>query len=951
MTAKKKQAESKTVKNQIQQIDFNKQFSSDYLEYGAHVIKSRAIPDVRDGLKPVQRRVLYTMFRSHLTSDKQTAKSAKVVGNVMGNFHPHGDCLAGDTQVLLLDGSTKTMEELYQSVNDGVWVLGTDDNNNIVPVYAYNFRIGQYSRKSYTIHFGSGRKVTVTGNHPFRLTSGDYVKAEDLQELDHVRFVDIDRTSDDVIFNAINNNYDVTRTIVSTEDGYMCTEKSTIESVKFPVEVISQIEENYDDFAQPYYDFTVDGYHNMFVISGDVQSRDKKVKRLRLVDVHNSAIYEALTNMAQYWSNAMPPVFPKGNFGNVKGEPPAAMRYTETKLSKFGDLFVKDLKDGIVKFVPNFDNTDKEPTVLPVPVPYLLISGTMGLAVGLKTYIPPHNPKEVLEATIAYLKNPNIKLDELMKIIPGPDFLTGGEIVNKTDLKEFYETGRGKVIVKGHLTQTGKNKLTLDTIPFTWCNQINSKLDKISNQIAKNALPGVAQVKDFTNKKGIDIEFTLKPGSDIEQVKTMLYDKTAIQDTMPLTFYAIVNGTPQVLSLKDYLENYVDFQNRLIINRAKYIKKQALSKMENVQGLLLAFPHIDAIVDLVRNAKSNKYLSKVLTTKGYAGNTNKSDIIEWKLKKHEQEAKKFDFSEKQAESILNTPLKRLSRLDKKALEKELKKLEKQIKEQDGLINSQTKRKNLLVKKHEEILKMFEDSKRLTKLTDNGPIKYNPKEVITKSILSVDKYGYIHNTVKPIDLANKIFEDEMKSNESWGVFTNKGNFYQIKMSDLPTMTAKDKGVTIAGFCKIPINEHPLINADGNVITLNHPDQQILMIATDDTGKVLGKLVQEKEFASSRKKLKATKLRSKGQLHCAFEIQDKKEYVVLVTAKGLVKKIKFSNFKEYGKTSIGNVIGKLKDDDKLEKIYLADNEDEVLINNKTFKVKDIPTSTLAQTFKEI
>lgn len=740
----------KVNQEQVQPVQYDEQFKSDYLQYGMYVIKSRAIPAVEDGLKPVQRRILWTMYEDKLTSNHGTKKSAKIVGDVMGKYHPHGD----------------------------------------------------------------------------------------------------------------------------------------------------------------------------------------------------SSIYQALVDMTQPWRNFMPPAFGETNFGNMLGDHAAAMRYTETKLSKFGDLFVQNLKPGVVPFKRNFSEDAIEPELLPIKLPYLLIAGADGIAVGMKTRIPPHNPVEAINATIAYLKNNKISVDEIMKIMPGPDFPTHGTIMNKQDIKTFYETGTARLTICGHIRNGRKNELIIDEIPYTLSGNVDSGLymPLVDSVKTDKKFPGAVNVNSYSNRN-LEISVTARPGTDMEKLKQDLYAKSKVQDTMRCDFLAIVDGAPKLLTLKEYFAEYQRYQNQLIINTEKMNIASANKRLTIVNGLLVALPEIDVIIDLVRHAPNATAMKQCLTK----GKTSK---IKWNLKKHAKEAKTFSFTAEQAEAILQTPLRRLSQLDEKALTTEKKQLERTIKQSQALIDSDVKRRNYLIKELENILPLFKGLKRYTKLSGKAKMqaaKHNIK--VVTDYVALDRFGYLHKLNKKTEVPQTIYQQDIKSNDTINFFTNNGNCYQLKLTDVPLQTPKDKGISMAGLAKLSPNEHGLIGPSGRIVLGSElKDATIIQISSDG----LGKLVAGKEFISSRHKTKATKFKTKqSELMFASPVDlDQTKYLVLVSKQGLVKRLKLADLHTMGKLTNGNQISVPPEGDTLVSAYLInDLEQTITINGKDYQAKQIPLSKVNHTMKQL
>ena len=383
----------------------------------------------------------------------------------------------------------------------------------------------------------------------------------------------------------------------------------------------------------------------------------------------DSSIYDALVVMAQEFKKGMPLVDGHGNFGSIEGDGAAAMRYTEARLQKVTqEVFLSDLDKDVVDFMPNFDETEKEPTVLPVRVPNLLINGTEGIAVGMATNVPPHNFGEVMEAAKAYMKNPKITTEELLEIMPGPDFPTGGIVINKDELKEIYETGMGKIKIRGKVEveslKGGKERLVITEIPYTMIgNNIAKFLNDIVNLIETKKTTDIVDISNQSSKEGIRIVLELKKGADVNNLKNLLYKKTKLEDTFGVNMLAVADGRPETMGIIPIIRHHVNFQYEIATRKYKTLLAKELDKKEIQEGLIEACNVIDLIIEILRGCTNRKDAEKCLTT----GDTSN---IKFKSKASEKMAKQLRFTERQAHAILEMRLYKLIGLEIEALMKE-----------------------------------------------------------------------------------------------------------------------------------------------------------------------------------------------------------------------------------------------------------------------------------------
>ena len=383
----------------------------------------------------------------------------------------------------------------------------------------------------------------------------------------------------------------------------------------------------------------------------------------------DSSIYEALVVMSQDFKKGLPLIDGHGNFGSIEGDGAAAMRYTEARLQKVSeDVLLADLDKNIVDFVPNFDETEKEPGVLPARIPHLLINGAEGIAVGMSTSIPPHNLGETIDAMKAYMKNPQMTVEELLQIMPGPDFPTGGIVVNKDELTEIYRTGAGKIKIRGRVEveklKGGKEQLVITEIPYTMIGaNIGKFLNDIGGLVESKTTTDIVDITNQSSKEGIRIVLELKKGADTEQLTNMLYKKTRLEDTFGVNMLAVADGRPETLGLTRIFDHVIDFQFELNTRKYKTLLNKELDKKEIQEGLIKACDVIDLIIEVLRGSRDLKMAKACLMSGATEGITFKSE-------KSKAQAAKFRFTERQATAILEMRLYKLIGLEIEALMKE-----------------------------------------------------------------------------------------------------------------------------------------------------------------------------------------------------------------------------------------------------------------------------------------
>ncbi|NLL73066.1 MAG: DNA topoisomerase 4 subunit A [Clostridiales bacterium] len=732
-----------TQDDQIIQLDFSEEMKTSFRDYAMSVIVSRAIPDVRDGLKPVQRRILYSMMELGLDPEKPHRKSARIVGDTMGKYHPHGD----------------------------------------------------------------------------------------------------------------------------------------------------------------------------------------------------SSIYDALVHMAEDYSLMLPLVDGHGNFGSIDGDGAAAMRYTEARLSPGAIALLDNLDMGLIEFTENFDNSEKEPTVLPATIPNLLINGTTGIAVGMATNIPPHNPVEVIKGVIAYIDNPDITTKGLMKYIPAPDFPTGGTIINADEMEQIYETGDGRIRLRAKVDiengDNGRKNIVITEIPYTVAGNKSKLVENLANLIKDKVFEEIHDVRDESSKEGIRIVIEVKKDRDIENLLNGLYKRTSMEDTYSVNLLAIKDQQPVIFSLKGLINEFVDFQVELYTKQYNYLLDKAKKRLEIVGGLIKATDVIDLIIEILRGSSSIKQAKTCLIE----GNT---DGIKFKSEKSKKEAAKLNFTDRQADAILAMQLSKLIGLEILKLHDEEAALLDSIKEYEMILGDKQELFKVIKKRLNEYKKKLHTDRK-TKLT-NAVIEDYVEEIKVEDIyILIDKFGY----VKSIDSASysRVQDDtlkeynyiiQMKNTDKLCCFTDDGSMHQVKAENIPRCKMRDRGALIQTLSKIDKEEIILYTSFEQLF-----ESQMLFVTSN--GYV--KQVSGAEFETNRSLINATKLEDGDKvvgitLLSAREILADNYKVILLTEKGLSLGFPLSEVSEFKKTSRGVRGIKLENDDKVCFATALDPETQTFIyNDKKLNAKKV------------
>ena len=632
----------------------------------------------------------------------------------------------------------------------------------------------------------------------------------------------------------------------------------------------------------------------------------------------DSSIYEALVVMAQDFKKGMVLVDGHGNFGSIEGDGAAAMRYTESRLAKITqEAYLADLDKDIVDFVPNFDETEKEPEVLPVRIPNLLVNGAEGIAVGMATSIPTHNLGEVIDAVKAYMRNNEITTEELLTYLKGPDFPTGGIVVNKDDLPSIYETGTGKIKLRGKVEvengKGGKKRLVISEIPYTMIGAgIGKFLNDVCALVEAKKTNDIVDISNQSSKEGIRIVLELKKDADIENLKNMLYKKTRLEDTFGVNMLAVADGRPETMGLRQIIEHHVDFQFELMTRKYKTLLAKELAKKEIQEGLIKACDVIDLIIEILRGSKSIKDAKECLIH-GTVEN------ITIKTAASKKKAAKLCFTEKQATAILEMRLYKLIGLEIEALMKEHEETLKNIEKYEDILNNYDSMTNVIIDELEGYKKAYARERR-TVIENGKEAIYEENKVEEQDvILLLDRFGY----AKTVDVAtyerNKEAADSenkhivpCKNTGKVCIFTNTGKMHQVKVSDIPYGKFRDKSVPIDNLGNYDSAQEEIVYLCAEE---ELKDAKLLFV----TRQSMLKQVAGEEFLVSKRTTAATKLQEEDEVVAIIKVLEEQN-IVLQTEGGYFLRFLLAEVPEKKKGAVGVRGMKLQKSDRIEQIYL-------------------------------
>ena len=630
----------------------------------------------------------------------------------------------------------------------------------------------------------------------------------------------------------------------------------------------------------------------------------------------DSSIYDALVVMAQEFKKGMPLVDGHGNFGSIEGDGAAAMRYTEARLKKIAQEAYLSDKD-VVDFGPNFDETEKEPVVLPVRVPNILINGAEGIAVGMATSIPPHNFGEVIEGVKAYMQNPDINTEQMMEYIKGPDFPTGGIVVNQDELRAIYATGTGKIKIRGKVEvekgKGGKDKIVITEIPYTMVGLgIGKFLNDVGNLAETKKTTDIVDISNQSSKEGIRIVLELKKGADAERICNLLYKKTRLEDTFGVNMLAVADGKPETMGLVPMIRHHVRFQFEIATRKYRTLLQRELEKREIQEGLIRACDVIDLIIEILRGSKHIKE-ARACLIEGEVGN------IRFKSKASRRQAAELRFSEPQAKAILEMRLYKLIGLEMEALRKEYDATLRQIKRYETLLGSRKAMANAIIKELDAFQKEYAVARKTAIENGKEIVLEEPKMEEMDVVFLMDRFGY----AKTIDVAayerNKEAADSesrhvivCKNTDKIGLFTNQGQMHLLKVADLPYGKFRDKGQPVDNLSNYNSSEDDLLF----VGSLRGMHEKKLLFATK-TGML--KIVEGAEFDVSKRTTAATKL-LEGDEAVRIGWYEEGLHLVLQSKKGMFLRIEASSVPEKKKGAVGVRGIKLSEGDEVTEVHL-------------------------------
>ena len=655
----------------------------------------------------------------------------------------------------------------------------------------------------------------------------------------------------------------------------------------------------------------------------------------------DSSIYEALVVMAQEFKKGQILVDGHGNFGSIEGDGAAAMRYTEARLTKFTqEVCLADLDKNVIDFGPNFDETEKEPLVLPVRVPNLLVNGAEGIAVGMATSIPTHNLGEVIDAVKAYMKNDAISTKQLMKYIKGPDFPTGGIVVNKDDLPDIYETGQGKIKIRGKVEvedlKGGKKQLVISEIPYTMIGTGISKfLNDVANLVESKKTTDIVDISNQSSKEGIRIVLELKKGADVENLKNMLYKKTRLEDTFGVNMLAVADGRPETLGLKKIIEHHVDFQFELATRKYQTLLAKEKEKSEVQEGLIKACDVIDLIIEILRGSKSVKDARACLVN-------GVTDNIKFKSNISKKMAAMLRFTERQATAILEMRLYRLIGLEIEALRAEHEQTLKNIARFEDILNNYDSMAGVIIEELDSFKKEYA-RKRRTVIENAEEAVYEEKKIEEQEVVFLmDRFGYAKTVDTSVYERNKEAADSENkyvvhcmNTGKLCIFTDSGRMHQVKVLDVPYGRFRDKGTPI-----------------DNVSNYSTSDEQIIMVCDAEqmryayllfaTAQGMIKKVEGTEFQVTKRTIAATKLQD-GDSLISVKVLNDSQHAVLQTRNGYFLRFPAVDIPVKKKAAVGVRGIRLQKKDELENVYLFEEGTETKIH---YNEKEVTLNRLKQ-----
>ncbi len=648
----------------------------------------------------------------------------------------------------------------------------------------------------------------------------------------------------------------------------------------------------------------------------------------------DSSIYGALVVLAQDFKMGMPLVDGHGNFGSIEGDGAAAMRYTEARLMKLTqEAYLADLDKNVVDFVPNFDETEKEPEVLPVRVPNLLINGAEGIAVGMTTSIPPHNLSEVIDGVIAYIKNPDINTEQMMRYIPGPDFPTGGIVANKDELLSVYATGAGKIKIRGKVElehgKGGRDRLVITEIPYTMIGaNIGKFLNDVYSLVETKKTSDIVDITNQSSKEGIRIVLELRKGADAENLENLLYKKTKLEDTFGVNMLAVADGRPETMGIVPVIRHHVNFQYELATRKYQTLLAKELDKKEIQEGLIAACDVIDLIIEILRGSANVKEAKACLTS-------GVTDGIRFKSAQSKKDAAKLRFTERQADAILEMRLYKLIGLEIEALMKDHEKTLANIAQYEDILENRASMAKVIIRELQSWKKEYGRPRKTAIENLKEAVVVEKKIEETDVVFLMDRFGY----AKTIDVTayerNREAADSenryvmtVKNTDKICIFTNRGQMHLLKVLDLPFGKFRDKGTPIDNLSNYNSSEENFVY----ITNLGAIREERLIFGTKNA---MLKVVSGAEFDVAKRTTAATKLAEDDELLFVQRVAGD-ESLIMQSEKDFFLRIDASSIPEKKKGAVGVRGMKLSAGDALTNIYLlsAGENVEVEVRGKKY-----------------
>tara|TARA_Y100000590_G_scaffold184419_1_gene210180 strand:+ start:3079 stop:5685 length:2607 start_codon:yes stop_codon:yes gene_type:complete len=659
----------------------------------------------------------------------------------------------------------------------------------------------------------------------------------------------------------------------------------------------------------------------------------------------DQAVYDALVRLTQDFSMSLPLIDGQGNFGSIDGDPPAAMRYTETKLAKISKHLIDDIEKNTINFRSNYDETEKEPSVLPSQYPNLLVNGAGGIAVGMATSIPPHNLGEIIDATIAFINNKDITISQLMKKVPGPDFPTGGIIIGKDNLKHGYNKGRGSIKIRGEIEEeslkNGKDRLVIKSIPY----QVNKSVlnERIAELARDKKIEGISDIRDESNHKGIRVVIDLRRNVEPETIKRQLYKLTSIESSFGFNTLAIVKGKPKILNLKEFISEFVSFREETLTKRIKFDLKKAEERAHVLLGISAAVENIDPIIKIIKNSDTVEKAKKTLLDKKWKINKTGKLI---KLIDSEKLKSSYSFSEFQVNAILDLRLQKLTTFGINEIQSEIVKLAELINSYLKILKSKKELFNSIIDELNQIKDKF-SVKRRTKIID-AVLNYNIEETIQKEavVITITHKAYIKrgplSSVKIQKRGGKGKTGIKTRDEDYVVqiftanshtpilfFSTQGLVYKLKAWKIPQGTANSKGKTL--FNLLPLKSHHSISSIMPLPENEEEWKKLYVIFVTAKGKVRKNTLEDFANIQSTGKI-AMKLDQNDQIVGVKICRDDQD-IILSTKLGKCIRFMSKKLRVFkGRSSKGIKGMELSQDDTVISLSIIDSSD---INSKTAK----------------